>query len=109
MKPIFEPDVDRIVTGSNIYGEKHLIYIKGVSWEEELGEFVYTTEDVNCAYTESYLVEEGLVIADRNYDTINDLKERIDELLRENSNKSRIIRNLKTRLVEIQSIAKVVL
>lgn len=51
MKPIFEPDVDRIVTGSNIYGEKGLIYIKGVHWDEELEEFVYTTEDVNCAFT----------------------------------------------------------
>ncbi len=109
MKPIFEPDVDRIVTGSNIYGEKNLIYIKGVYWDEDLGEFVYTTEDGNCAYTESFLVEEGIVLADRNYESINDLKERIDELLRENADNRRIIRNLKTRLVEIQSIAKVVL
>lgn len=109
MKPIFEPDVDRIITGSNSYGEKNLIYIKGVHWDEDLGDFVYTTEDDKCAYTESFLVEEGIVLADRNYESINDLKERIDELLRENVDNRRIIRNLKTRLVEIQSIAKVVL
>lgn len=109
MKPILEPDVDRIVTGSNIYGEKHLIYIKGVYWDEDLGEFVYTTEDDIGSFTESYLVEEGMILADRNYDAINDLKKRIDELLRENADNRRIIRNLKTRLVEIQSIAKVFL
>lgn len=109
MKPIFEPDVDRIITGTNSYGEKNLIYIKGVYWEDNLGEFVYTTEDDNCSFTESYLIEEGIVLADRNYDAINDLRERIDELLRENVDNRRIIRNLKTRLVEIQSIAKVVL
>ncbi len=109
MKPIFEPDVDRIVTGSNIYGEKHLIYIKGVYWDDNLDDFVYTTENDNCSFTESYLVDEGIVLADRNYDVIKDLKGTIDELLRENADNRRTIRNLKTRLVEIKSIAKVVL
>ncbi|QOC57399.1 hypothetical protein phi9181_ORF029 [Enterococcus phage 9181] len=109
MKPVFEPWKDRIIIGSNIYGEKHLAFIGGVNWDEELEEFVYTTEDDSSAFTESYLIEEGIVLVDRNYETTNDLKERIDELLIENSNKSRIIRNLKTRLIEIQSIAKAVL
>lgn len=109
MKPRFEPDVDRIVTGSNIYGEKHLIDIKGVYWDENLEEFVYTTENDNCSFTESYLVDEGIVLADRNYDVIKDLKETINELLKENAANRRTIRNLKTSLFEIQSIAKEVL